>query len=164
MPSHSQELSLVLNPSVNSYRRLDPHFEAPNQIKVSSVDRGAMIRIPAGNETSARIEIRSVGPDANPYLAAYALLQTMLNGEPLTKEEGKRERVRYLPGNIYDAIRIFRGSAFIGRILGAASHEKYVEHKQAAADRSPKELGTIVKPAEVLFHHEVTNQMLWHKF
>ena len=162
--NHAQELSLILNPSVNAYRRLDPHFEAPNQIKVSSVDRGAMIRIPAGNEKSARLEIRSVAPDANPYLALYALLRTALDGEPLTKDEGKRDRVRFLPGNIYDAIRIFRGSDFIKGILGAAPHEKYASHKQAAADRSPKELGTVVKTSEVLFHHDVTTQMLWHKF
>lgn len=162
--NHGPELSLVLNASVNAYRRLDPHFEAPNQIKVSSVDRGAMIRIPAGNENSARIEIRSVGPDANPYLALYALLKTALDGKPLTKDETKRDRVRYLPGNIYDAIRIFRASEFMKSILGAAPHEKYAAFKQAAADRSPKELGTIVKSSEVLFHHEVTDQMLWHKF
>ncbi|MFA6434510.1 MAG: glutamine synthetase family protein [Elusimicrobiales bacterium] len=162
--NHAQELSLILNASVNAYRRLDPRFEAPNQIKVSSVDRGAMIRIPAGNENSARIEIRSVGPDANPYLALYALLRTALDGEPLTKDESKRDRVRFLPGNIYDAIRMFRASEFIKKVMGASSHEKYVAHKQAAADRSPKELGGIVKSSEVLFHHEVTNQMLWHKF
>jgi len=162
--NHAQELSLILNSSVNAYRRLDPHFEAPNQIKVSSVDRGAMIRIPAGNERSARIEIRSVGPDANPYLALYALLRAALEGVPLTKDESKRDRVRYLPGNIYDAIRLFRGSEFIKTVMGAASHEKYVSHKQAAADRSPKELGSIVKSSEVLFHHDVTTQMLWHKF
>jgi len=162
--NHAQELSLILNSSVNAYRRLDPHFEAPNQIKVSSVDRGAMIRIPAGNEMSARIEIRSVGPDANPYLALYTLLRTALDGEPLTKDGTKRDRVRYLPGNIYDAIRIYRASEFMAKIMGAAPHEKYVSFKQAAADRSPKELGTIVKSSEVLFHHEVTDQMLWHKF
>ncbi len=162
--NHAQELSLILNSSVNAYRRLDPHFEAPNQIKVSSVDRGAMIRIPAGNERSARIEIRSVGPDANPYLAIYALLRAAIDGEPLTKDESKRDRVRFLPGNIYDAIRIFRGSEFIKKAMGEASHEKYVYHKQAAADRSPKELGSIVKSSEVLFHHDVTTQMLWHKF
>ena len=162
--NHAQELSLVLNPSVNAYRRLDPHFEAPNQIKVSSVDRGAMIRIPAGNEKSARLEIRSVAPDANPYLALYALVKTALEGQPLTKDEGKRDRVRFLPGNIYDAIRLFRGSEFVKKIMGADPHEKYAAHKQAAADRSPKELGTIVKTSEVLFHHDVTTQRLWHKF
>src|SRR3989339_2148709 len=160
--NHAQELSLILNSSVNAYRRLDPHFEAPNQIKVSSVDRGAMIRIPAGNENSARIEIRSVGPDANPYLALYALLRTAVEGSPLLKDEGKRDRMRYLPGNIYDALRLFRASEFVKKIMGDAPHEKYAAHKQAAADRSPKELGSIVKSSEVLFHHDVTTQMLWH--
>src|SRR5207244_6917947 len=57
------DICLMLNSSVNGYRRLDPHFEAPNQIKASPVDRGAMIRIPLANERSARIEVRSVGPD-----------------------------------------------------------------------------------------------------
>ncbi len=162
--NHAQELSLVLNPSVNAYRRLDPHFEAPNQIKVSSVDRGAMIRIPAGNEKSARLEIRSVAPDANPYLALYALVRTALEGRPLTKDENKRDRVRFLPGNIYDAIRLFRASDFVKGIMGGAPHEKYAAAKQAAADRSPKELGAIVKTSEVLFHHDVTTQRLWNKF
>jgi len=123
-----------------------------------------MVRIPVGNEKSARLEIRSVGPDANPYLALYALLRASLEGQPLTKDETKRDRVRFLPGNIHDAIRLLRGSDFLRKIMGGASHEKYLQHKQAAADRSPKELGSIVKSSEVLFHHDVTTQMLWHKF
>jgi glutamine synthetase len=65
-----------LNSSVNAYRRLDPAFEAPNQIKMSPTDRSSMIRVPAGNEKSARIEIRSVAPDSNPYLATYIVLKT----------------------------------------------------------------------------------------
>ena len=162
--NHAQELSLILNPSVNAYRRLDPHYEAPNQIKVSAVDRGAMIRTPAGNERSARLEIRSVGPDTNPYLALFALISTALGGDPLTKDEGKRDRVRYLPGNIHDALRLYRASEFLKKTLGEAPHEKYAHHKQASADRNPKELGSIVKTSEVLFHHDVTTQMLWHKF
>src|SRR5579871_4933731 len=47
--NHAPEICLVLSSSVNAYRRLDPHFEAPNQIKVSPNDRGSMIRIPTGN-------------------------------------------------------------------------------------------------------------------
>jgi len=66
--THGNDICLLLNPSVNAYRRLDPHFEAPNQIKASAVDRGSMIRIPIGNEKSMRVEVRSVAPDANPYL------------------------------------------------------------------------------------------------
>jgi glutamine synthetase len=162
--NHAPELSLVLNSSVNAYRRLDPHFEAPNQIKVSSIDRGSMIRIPAGNEKTARIEIRSVAPDSNPYIATYALLKTALEGSPLQKDETKRDRLRFLPGNINDAIKLYKTSDFMKKILGANAHEKYVEHKQDAADRSPKELGAIVKRSEVIYHHEVTNQMLWNQF
>src|ERR1700733_12946194 len=58
--SHGNDICLLLNPSVNAYRRLDPHFEAPNQLKASATDRGSMIRIPIGNEKSARVEVRSV--------------------------------------------------------------------------------------------------------
>jgi len=162
--NHAPELCLVLNSSVNSYRRLDPNFEAPNQIKVSSYDRGSMIRIPVGNEKTARIEIRSVAPDTNPYLAMFALIKTMFEGEKLQKDESKRDRVRFLPGNIYDAIRLFRSSDFVTSILGEHSKEKYLSFKQAAADRSPKELGKLVKNGEIIYHHEVTNQVLWNRF
>ncbi len=73
--THGNDICLLLNSSVNSYRRLDPHFEAPNQLKASAVDRGSMIRIPIGNEKSMRVEVRSVAPDANPYLVLYFDLQ-----------------------------------------------------------------------------------------
>ena len=63
---YAKDLCLLTCPSVNAYRRLDPAFEAPNEIKVSSVDRGSMVRIPIGNERSARMEIRTVAPDARP--------------------------------------------------------------------------------------------------
>ena len=53
----ANDICLVLNASVNAYRRLDPHYEAPNQIKASAINRGAMVRIPLGNERSARIEV-----------------------------------------------------------------------------------------------------------
>ena len=64
--ANANDICLILNSSVNSYRRLDPHFEAPNQIKASAINRGAMVRIPLANEKSARIEVRSISPDANP--------------------------------------------------------------------------------------------------
>src|SRR5437868_6012688 len=56
--THGNDICLMLNASVNAYRRLDPHFEAPNQIKASAVDRGSMVRIPIGNEKSMRVEVR----------------------------------------------------------------------------------------------------------
>src|SRR6266404_3336857 len=74
--THGNDICLLLNASVNAYRRLDPHFEAPNQIKASPVDRGSMIRIPIGNEKSMRVEVRSVAPDANPYLVMLSIFKT----------------------------------------------------------------------------------------
>ena len=155
------DLCLVYNSSVNAYRRLDPHFEAPNQIKASPIDRGAMVRIPIGNARSARIEMRSIAPDANPYMAIYALLRTGLEG-PVAADA--RARGAILPDNIYDAIDTFRGSAFAAQILGEEVRDKYAELKQASADRCPRKLGSRIKAAEIQFHHEVTNQYLWNRF
>lgn len=162
--NHAPEICLIINSSVNSYRRLDPHFEAPNQIKVSAIDRGSMIRIPVGNERSARIELRSVAPDANPYLVLFTMLKTGMEGKKLQKEEGKRDRLRFLPSNIYDAIALCKGSKFITDILGAESKEKFIKFKQEAADRSPAALGTSIKASEIIYHHEITNQLLWNNF
>ncbi|MBI4718432.1 MAG: glutamine synthetase [Planctomycetes bacterium] len=164
--NNATDICLVLNSSVNAYRRLDPHFEAPNQIKYSAVNRAAMIRIPLANERSARIEFRSVAPDANPYLLFYTLLRTGLEGPPPdpADAEGKRARTRFLPDNIHDAIRLFKTSRMCVDMLGEDVHGKFAELKQRAADRCPKELGTKVKAGEVMFHHEVTNQALWNSF
>lgn len=162
--NHAPELSLILNSSVNSYRRLDPHFEAPNQIKVSAVDRGSMIRIPMGNEKSTRVEVRSVAPDANPYLVLFSLLKTAYEGQKLEKDQDKRDRLRYLPDSMIDAIKLFKASDFTEKIFGKDAKDKYASLKQIASDRSPKELGSIVKKSEIVYHHEVTNQMLWNKF
>lgn len=164
--NNAVDICLVLNSSVNGYRRLDPNFEAPNQIKASATNRAAMIRIPLGNERTARIEFRSVGADANPYLLFYTLLRTGTEGAlPDPQEsEGKRARTRFLPDNIYDAIRLFKASRLATDILGEESHGKYVELKQRSADRCPKDLGTLVKRHEIMFHHEVTNQWLWSQF
>ncbi|HEV8356978.1 MAG TPA: glutamine synthetase family protein [Gemmatimonadales bacterium] len=163
--SSGQDTCLLFNPSVNAYRRLDPHFEAPNQIKASAVDRGAMIRIPLGNEKSMRIEMRSIAPDANPYLAIYTLFRTGFEG-PVEKDDGekRRDRTRFLPDNIYDAIRLFKGSKFAVDLLGETVHKRYADLKLASADRCPKALGTLIKVPEIQFHHEVTNQYLWGRF
>ncbi|WP_375756399.1 glutamine synthetase family protein [Corallococcus exercitus] len=163
--TNANDICLVLNSSVNAYRRLDPHYEAPNQIKASANNRGAMVRIPFGNERSARVECRSVAPDANPYMVLYTLLKTGLEGpQPQEDAETKRSRTRFLPDNIYDAVRFFKGSQFIAQTLGEQVQVKYAELKVASADRCPKQLGTRVKDAEIQFHHEVTNQYLWNLF
>ena len=162
----ANDICLALNSSVNAYRRLDPAFEAPNQIKASAINRGSMVRIPLGNERTARIEVRSIAPDANPYLALFTLLKTGLSGPPTDprEREGKRERTRFLQDNVYDAIRAFKSSPFIAQLFGEETQVRFAELKQTAADRCPKALGARIKPCEVQFHHEVTNQHLWSMF
>jgi glutamine synthetase len=158
-----QDNCLIYNPSVNAFRRLDPHFEAPNQIKASAIDRGSMVRIPFGNEKSARVEVRSVGPDANPYLVMLGVFQTGLEGA-ISDEPNLRQAEKYLPDNIYDALTNFRNSEWITKLLGADVKGRYADLKQASADRCARLLGTFVKGPEVQYHHEVYNQLLWNDF
>jgi len=87
-----------------------------------------------------------------------------LEGKKLNNPKGRRERVRFLPGTIHDAIRLFKASDFISRILGEENKQKYLSFKEAAADRSPKELGKKIKTSEIIYHHEVANQVLWNNF
>src|ERR1035437_1222079 len=157
------DLCLVFNSSVNAYRRLDPHFEAPNQIRASAVDSGAMVRVPIGNHRSMRTEVRAVAPDANPYLALYGIFKTGLDGE-ISKENAQRESGKYLPDNIQKAIADFEASALMKKIMGGDVQGRYAELKTAAANRSPRGLVTILKGSEVQFHHSVYNQSLWNMF
>src|SRR5690349_17536722 len=161
--THGNDICLMLNASVNAYRRLDPHFEAPNQIKASATDRGSMVRIPIGNEKSMRVEVRSVGPDANPYMVMYSIFKTGIDGE-ISKVKNLRQAKRYLPDNIYTALDDFKKSEWTSKILGDDVKGRYADLKQASADRCARLLGTVVKGPEIQFHHEVYNQFLWNQF
>src|ERR1700678_3464063 len=161
--THGNDICVLLNASVNAYRRLDPHFEAPNQLIASAIDRGAMVRIPIGNARSMRVEVRSVSPDANPYLVIYPVFRTGIEGET-AKIENLRKAKRFLPDNVYTALENFQAAKWTDTLLGADVKERYVELKKASADRCPRLLGTIVKAPEVQFHHDVYNQYLWNKF
>jgi glutamine synthetase len=161
--THGNDICLLLNASVNAYRRLDPHFEAPNQLKASAVDRGSMIRIPIGNEKSARVEVRSVAPDANPYMVLYSVFKTGLHGDT-AKIKNLRQADRFLPDNIYTALENFRNADWTTTLLGEDVKGRYADLKQASADRCPRLLGSIVKAPEVQFHHDVYNQLLWNHF
>jgi glutamine synthetase len=158
--AHAKDLCLVLNSSVNSYRRLDPHFEAPNEIKSSPVDRGSMVRIPIGNSRSARIEVRSVAPDANPYMTIFSLFKTGLESDlPAKLRQGD-----ILPDNIYDGVALFQKSKYSAALFGADVAERFASLKLGSADRCARRLGTVVKVPEIQFHHEVYNQYLWNQF
>jgi len=162
--THGNDICLMLNASVNAYRRLDPHFEAPNQIKASAVDRGSMVRIPIGNEKSMRVEVRSVAPDANPYMVMMAVFKTGIAGET-AKIKNLRQAERYLPDNIYTALENFRSADWTNKLMGGDDVKtRYADLKQASADRCPRLLGTFVKAPEVQYHHDVYNQFLWNMF
>jgi glutamine synthetase len=169
--SHANDICLTMNSSVNAYRRLDPAFEAPNEIKMSPTDRGSMVRIPIGNAKSSRMEVRTVAPDANPYLSIFAIVQAGLAGARASETESKKMQkemfegeVHKLPSDIYSAIEHFEKSAFMKKIMGADNVQKYAALKRAAAQRSPHMLGSKVKLGEVIYHHDVTNQLLWNDF
>jgi len=127
------------------------------------VDRGSMIRIPLGNHRSARLEIRAVAPDANPYLLLYSIFRTGIEGD-ISKVENLRSAHRYLPDNIYDAIKNFSDAEWTAKLLGADVKVRFADLKKAAADRCPRLLGTEVKAPEIQFHHEVYTQLLWNMF
>jgi glutamine synthetase len=122
-----------------------------------------MVRIPIGNERSARVEVRSVAPDANPYMVLYSVFKTGIDGS-IASVENLRAAARYLPDNIYDALANFRDSEWGTELLGEDVKKRFAELKQAAADRCPRALGTFVKAPEVQYHHEVYNQFLWNMF
>jgi glutamine synthetase len=161
--SHGNDICLVMNSSVNAFRRLDPHFEAPNQLKASAVDRGSMVRIPIGNERSARVEVRSVAPDSNPYMTLYSIFRTGIEGS-VAKIKNLRAAPRYLPDNIYDAIDNFGKAEWTTTLFGEDVKGRFVDLKKASADRCARLLGTIVKAPEVQHHHEIYNQFLWNMF
>src|ERR1700742_2774631 len=161
--THGNDICLLLNASVNAFRRLDPHFEAPNQIIASATDRGSMVRIPIGNEKSMRVEVRSVSPDANPYMVLYSVFKTGLHGNT-SKIKNLRQAERYLPDNVYTAIENFRGAVWTTKLLADDVKGRYADLKQASADRCPRLLGTFVKAPEVQYHHDVYNQFLWNMF
>jgi glutamine synthetase len=161
--THGNDICLLLNSSVNAFRRLDPHFEAPNQLKASPTDRGSMVRIPIGNERSMRVEVRTVAPDASPYMVMHSIFKTGLDGE-VAKIKNLRQAERYLPDNIYTAMENFRNADWISKILGDDVRTRYADLKQASADRCPRLLGTFVKAPEVQYHHDVYNQFLWNLF
>ena len=140
--SKALDICLILNSSVNSYRRLDPHFEAPNQIKASATDRGSMVRVP---------------------MTLYSIFKTGIDGDKAAIDN-IRQAKRYLPDHIQAAIADFEGSAWISKIFGDDVKQRYVDLKQSAANRSPVELGTFVKGSEVQYHHAVYNQSLWNQF
>jgi glutamine synthetase len=146
---HARELAALFAPSVNSYKRLVPGYEAPVYIGWSRRNRSALVRVPVyhpGKERATRMELRCPDPSCNPYLTFAALLHAGLEGiekgyelpEPiernlydLTEEERQSMGVNHLPESLGEAIDEMAGSELLEKALGSHVFSRYVELKRA---------------------------------
>ncbi|MGM0523140.1 MAG: type I glutamate--ammonia ligase [Bacillota bacterium] len=146
---HAQGFTAVANPTVNSYKRLVPGFEAPCYVAWSGSNRSPLIRIPASRGLSTRVEVRSVDPSANPYLTLAALLASGLDGIEnqlpapkavdrniyvMDKEERVANGVDDLPATLFDALEELKKDQTIIEALGAHSYEHFIESKEIEWD------------------------------
>jgi glutamine synthetase len=77
---HAKAITRVANPTINSYKRLVPGYEAPCYISWSAANRSALVRVPAARGNSTRAEFRSPDPMCNPYLTFACMLAAGLDG------------------------------------------------------------------------------------
>lgn len=143
---HMKAITCITNPTVNSYKRFVPGYEAPVYMSWSARTRGPLIRIPSVRGEKTRIELRSPDPSANPYLALAVLLAAGLDGiknqilppdsvdediQAMSEEQRRELHIEALPWNLMEAVRELEGDALIREVLGAdltaktiASHKK----------------------------------------
>ena len=141
---HIKGMSLILNPTVNSYKRLVPGFEAPVYISWSETNRTPLIRIPAARGQGTRVELRSPDPSCNPYLTMAVCLAAGLDGiknrlecpKPInknnykiTEEEVEELGIERLPRNLYQAVEEFRKDDFVRQVLGKHISDEYAQLK-----------------------------------
>ncbi|MDR5656328.1 type I glutamate--ammonia ligase [Halodesulfurarchaeum sp. HSR-GB] len=143
---HAPAITAIANPTVNSYKRLVPGYEAPVYIAWSGVNRTALVRIPAARHPAAsRIELRSPDPAANPYLAIAVMLHAGLDGmeketaapDPVREniykfDEEKREEygIETLPENLGQAVDALEEDEVVQEALGEHVTEKFIEAKR----------------------------------
>ncbi|MFB6103187.1 MAG: type I glutamate--ammonia ligase, partial [Haloplanus sp.] len=142
---HAPAITAIANPTVNSYKRLVPGYEAPVYVAWSDRNRSALIRKPAARVPAAsRIELRSPDPSCNPYLAFAAMIHAGLDGierdldcpDPVREniyefDEDKREEygITTLPSNLGEAVDAFEADETIKSAMGEHVSEKFVEAK-----------------------------------
>lgn len=142
--AHGANFTAITNPTVNSYKRLTPGFEAPVYVAWSGSNRSPMIRVPAARGNSTRLELRSVDPTANPYLAFAAVLAAGLDGIKhemtpnhavdqniylMDENERKRAGITDLPDTLLDAIDALESDVVIKDALGNALLRTFVDAK-----------------------------------
>ncbi|MFW6001060.1 MAG: type I glutamate--ammonia ligase [Halanaerobium sp.] len=146
---HARALAAITNPSINSYKRLVPGYEAPVYVAWSSANRSALIRIPASRGAGTRLELRNPDPTANPYLAIAVMLKAGLDGiknkiEPpkevleniyeMSDERKEELKIESLPGDINEAIDLLLKDEVITEVLGEHILEHFVAAKKVEWD------------------------------
>ncbi|NMC79481.1 MAG: glutamine synthetase, partial [Chloroflexi bacterium] len=150
---HARPLAALIAPTVNSYKRLVPGYEAPVYIGWAQINRSALIRIPrytAGQDKAMRIELRCPDPSCNPYLAFSAMLASALDGidnsvpQPtplnnvniyhLTSEEREAKGIGQLPGSLMEALGELEKDEVLKSALGPAIYEAFSRAKSAEWD------------------------------
>jgi len=147
---HIKAMSAILCPTVNSYKRLVPGFEAPVYITWATANRSALLRVPRwfkGKSQAARIELRNPDPSCNPYLAFAVMLRAGLDGiknnltppEPveeniykLDAETRIKKNIDTLPASLADSLEELKKDKLIQEVLGKHLYERYldVKHKE----------------------------------
>ncbi|MDP4107959.1 MAG: type I glutamate--ammonia ligase [Bacillota bacterium] len=146
---HAPAFTAITNPTVNSYKRLVPGYEAPCYVAWSARNRSPLIRIPASRGLSTRIEVRSVDPAANPYLAMAVLLKAGLDGVKnkltppapvdrniyvMTREERLAEGITDLPATLALALETLQADEVLTSGLGEHILEHFIEAKEIEWD------------------------------
>jgi glutamine synthetase len=157
---HAKGFTAVTNPTVNSYKRLVPGYEAPTNVTWSEKNRSPLARVPARRGVGTRVEVRMPDPSCNPYLAFAVMLQAGLEGidrkldcgPPVNKDifsmserEKRRLKIDSLPGNLYEAIRALQKDKVMLAALGEHVAEHFIEGKM----RDWNEYISVVHPWEV---------------
>ncbi|WP_028274360.1 glutamine synthetase family protein [Atopococcus tabaci] len=143
---HAKGYTAICNPTVNSYKRLTPGFEAPVYVAWSGTNRSPLVRVPASRGNSTRIELRSVDPSANPYLALTVLLKAGLNGidkaktapEPVNRDiykmsskERKEDDISSLPATLNQALDYLSEDEIVKAGLGDHIYNRFMSLKRA---------------------------------
>ncbi|MER2041201.1 MAG: type I glutamate--ammonia ligase [Desemzia incerta] len=138
---HAKAYTAICNPTVNSYKRLTPGFEAPVHIAWSASNRTPLVRVPTSRGMSTRVELRSVDPSANPYLALAVLLKAGLSGiqenkvvaDPIGKniyqmsstELGEQD-IERLPATLYEAVSHLKKDSLMKEAMGEHMYNNFI--------------------------------------
>lgn len=147
--AHIHSLVAVTNPTVNSYKRLVPGYEAPCYVAWSAQNRSPLIRIPASRGAGTRVELRCPDPACNPYLSIALQLAAGLDGikrgltpppavnrniYKMTEAEMAEDGVTSLPGSLYDALQLYKSDPLVREALGEHIFNIYYEFKRKEWD------------------------------